>query len=161
MTFFSILSWDAFSSGWFWSLFIIQLLPHWFYIFGIPVSVLHTTNLEVLKPYILLRLSRRNYLSDQFYPLAIIFYFALMTSTLLLGFWFKIEFFQALSSIIIPQILINFMTFRDYKKLTNYDFPFAEKILIINKLHEKIKWLVVFTVLLFATLNFRYGMQPL
>ena len=90
MTFFSILSWDAFSSGWFWSLFIIQLLPHWFYIFGIPVSVLHTTNLEVLKPYILLRLSRRNYLSDQFYPLAIIFYFALMTSTLLLGFWFKI-----------------------------------------------------------------------
>ena len=84
-----------------------------------------------------------------------------MTSTLLLGFWFKIEFFQALSLIIIPQILINSMTFRDYKKLTSYDFPIAEKMLIINKLHEKIKWLVVFTVLLFTTLNFRYGIQQL
>lgn len=161
MTFFSILSWDAFSSGWFWSLFIIQLLPHWFYIFGIPVRFLKTANVEVLEPYILLRLSRRNYLSDKFYPLAVIFWSALMTSTLLLGFLFKLEFFQALSLIIVPQIFIIFMTNRDYKKLTNYDFPFAEKILIINKLHEKIKWLVVFTVLLFTTLNFRYGMQPL
>ena len=65
MTFFSILSWNAFGSGWFWSLFIIQMLPHWFYIFGIPVRLLKTANVEVLEPYILLRLSRRNYLSDK------------------------------------------------------------------------------------------------
>ena len=161
MTFFSILSWDAFSSGWFWSLFIIQLLPHWFYVFGIPVRLLKTANVEVLEPYILLRLSRRNYLIDKFHPLAVIICSALITSTLLLGFGFKLEFFQALSLIIVPQICIIFLTYRDYKKLTSYDFPIAEKILIINKLHEKIKWLVVFTVLLFATLNFRYGMQPL
>lgn len=161
MTFFSILSWDAFSSGWFWSLFIIQLLPHWFYVFGIPVRLLKTANVEVLEPYILLRLSRRNYLIDKFHPLAVIIYSALITSTLLLGFGFKLEFFQALSLIIVPQIFIIFMTYRDYKKLTSYDFPIAEKILIINKLHEKIKWLVVFTVLLFTTLNFRYGIQQL
>ena len=161
MTFFSILSWDAFSSGWFWSLFIIQLLPHWFYVFGIPVRLLKTANVEVLEPYILLRLSRRKYLSDKFHPLAIVFCSALMTSTLLLGFGFKLEFFQAFSLIIVAQIFIIFMTYRDYKKLTSYDFPIAEKILIINKLHEKIKWLVVFTVLLFTTLNFRYGIQQL
>ena len=109
MTFFSILSWNAFSSGWFWSLFIIQLLPHWFYIFGIPVRLLKTANVEVLEPYILLRLSRRNYLSDKYHPLAVIFCSALMTSTLLLGFWFKLEFFQVLSLIIVPQIFIIFM----------------------------------------------------
>ena len=161
MTFFSILSWNAFSSGWFWSLFIIQLLPHWFYIFGIPVRLLKTANVEVLEPYILLRLSRRNYLSDKFHLLAVILCSALMTSTLLLGFWFKLEFFQALSLIIVPQIFILFIKYRNHKKITNYDYPFAEKILTINKLHEKIKWLIVFTVLLATILNFRYGMQPL
>ena len=161
MTFFSILSWNAFSSGWFWSLFIIQLLPHWFYIFGIPVRLLKTANVEVLEPYILLRLSRRNYLSDKFHLLAVILCSALMTSTLLLGFWFKLKFFQALSLIIVPQILILFITHRDQKKITNYDYPLAKKILTINKLHEKIKWLIVFTVLLATILNFRYGMQPL
>ena len=156
MNFFYSISWDAFGSGYFWSLLLLQCLFHWLYILGIPVDLLKAADEKILDPYLMLQLRRRSPVLDWSQFILIVITTSFGTVLLILGFWFQLTLFQGLSLLICPQIIIFFISDRTTKNILAFDYGFVEKIILIKKLHLMVQLLSIFTILSASVLSFRH-----
>ena len=96
MTLIDLLSWDAFGSGWFWTLLLLQWFAHSLWVMGIPVDMLRSDDLGEISPIVKWRISRITGLVDGLHVLVITPIFAVVFVVMLLGLWYEIELFSAL-----------------------------------------------------------------
>ena len=94
MTLIDLLSWDAFGSGWFWTLLLLQWFAHSLWVMGIPVYMLRNDDLGEISPIVKWRISRITGLVDGLHVLVITPIFAVVFVVMLLGLWYEIELFQ-------------------------------------------------------------------
>ena len=151
---FSFFSWNTFDSGWFWSLLLFQCLFHWSYILGIPADTIETAERRILEPYVMVQLKQKVLVLDQPQLFLVAFTACLLTIVLILGFWFQIKAFQGFSLLFCLQGLVFFDSYKTSKKILTFDYSFTETIVLIKKLHRKIKLLLISVILSAMILSF-------
>jgi hypothetical protein len=151
---FSIFYWNTFDSGWFWSLLILQCLFHWHHVLGIPAKIINTTEKKILEPYIIVQLKQKALVLDQPQLFLVAFTACLLTIVLILGFWFQIKAFQGFSLLFCLQVFVFFVSYKTSKKILTFDYSFLEIIVLVKKLHRKIKLLSISVILSAMILSF-------
>ena len=156
MTLIDLLSWDAFGSGWFWTLLLLQWFEHSLWVMGIPVDMLRSDDLGEISPIVKWRISRITGLVDGLHVLVITPIFAMVFVVMLLGLWYEIELFSALCFLILPEIMILWLGYGTTRKLHDLKELDPHHIKLINNLHYKIKAISAATLLLAAFLGYGY-----
>ena len=151
---FSIFYWNTFDSGWFWSLLILQCLFHWHHILGIPAKIINTTEKKILEPYIIVQLKQKALVLDQPQLFLVAFTACLLTIVLILGCWFQLKAFQGFSLLFCLQVFVFFVSYTTSKKILTFDYSFLEIIVLVKKLHQKIKLLSISVILGAVILSF-------
>ena len=148
MTISDLLSWDAFGSGWFWALILLQRFAHSLNVIGIPVNILRTGNLDQVSPILKWRISRQVELVEGLHLLVITGIFTAIWCVVVLGLWYQIEVFIALFLVILPEIAILQLGYSAAVKLRNLKTFSTDNILYINNLHWKVQVIGAVTLLL-------------
>ena len=138
MILFELLSWDAFSSGWYWCLLILQWIVHYLWVLGIPIDMLRGAQSDYLESVIDLRCRRVANYSDTVGVILVGIVSGFLSAVLILGFFYGSELFKALSFIFVPEVGLIYMSFNGAKrvKLNN---SLNKKIEILRNLHLKIQ----------------------
>ena len=106
MSLIDLLSWDAFGSGWFWSLVVLQWFWHGAQVLGVPVDCLQSNDRGQLFTIVKWRAQRRVDTAHQA-PLAVVVALSFLVSVLfILGFVYHIEFCAASSLLIVPELIV-------------------------------------------------------
>ena len=106
MSLIDLLSWDAFGSGWFWSLVVLQWFWHGAQVLGVPADCLHCKDNAQLSMVINWRAKRR-LRSAHRAPLVFVAGLSFLVSVLfILGFVYHIEFCAAAAILIVPEVII-------------------------------------------------------
>ena len=148
MTISDLLSWDAFGSGWFWTLILLQRFAHSLNVIGIPVNILRTGNLDQVSPILKWRISRQVELVEGLHLLVITGIFTAIWCVVVLGLWYQIEVFIALLLVILPEMAILQLGYSAAVKLRNLKTFSTDNILYINNLHWKVQVIGAVTLLL-------------
>jgi hypothetical protein len=148
MTISDLLSWDAFGSGWFWTLILLQRFAHSLNVIGIPVNILRTGNLDQVSPILKWRISRQVELVEGLHLLVITGIFTAIWCVVVLGLWYQIEVFIALFLVILPEMAILQLGYSAAVKLRNLKTFSTDNILYINNLHWKVQVIGAVTLLL-------------
>ena len=156
MTIIELLSWDAFGSGWFWALLLLQLLVNSSRVIGIPVDMLRTSDIDQIGPILKWRISRLVKLVEGLHVLVISVISSAMCGILVLGFWYQIEVFAALCLLVLPEIAILRLGYRTAIKLRHDQVYSLNTIQLINGLHHKIQALGAVNLLLAGFLGYGY-----
>jgi len=156
MTIIELLSWDAFGSGWFWALLLLQLLVNSSRVIGIPVDMLRTSDIDQIGPILKWRITRLVELVEGLHVLVISVISSAMCGILVLGFWYQIEVFAALCLLVLPEIAILRLGYRTAIKLRHDQVYSLNTIQLINGLHHKIQALGVVNLLLAGFLGYGY-----
>jgi len=159
MTISDLLSWDAFGSGWFWALILVQRFAHSLNVIGIPISILRTGNLDQVSPIMKWRISRQVELVEGRHLLVITGIFTAIWCVVVLGLWYQIEVFMALFLVILPEMAIFQLGYRAAVKLRDLQTFSPDNIIYIKNLHRKIQAIGVVTLLL--AVFFGYGYEVL
>ena len=156
MTIIELLSWDAFGSGWFWALLLLQLLVNSSRVIGIPVDMLRTSDIDQIGPILKWRITRLVKLVEGLHVLVISVISSAICGILVLGFWYQIEVFAALCLLVLPEIAILRLGYRTAIKLRHDQVYSLNTIQLINGLHHKIQALGVVNLLLAGFLGYGY-----
>ena len=156
MTIIELLSWDAFGSGWFWALLLLQLLVNSSRVIGIPVDMLRTSDIDQIGPILKWRISRLVKLVEGLHVLVISVISSAICGILVLGFWYQIEVFAALCLLVLPEIAILRLGYRTAIKLRHDQVYSLNTIQLINGLHHKIQALGAVNLLLAGFLGYGY-----
>jgi|TARA_B110001469_G_scaffold115000_1_gene119315 hypothetical protein len=156
MTIIELLSWDAFGSGWFWALLLLQLLVNSSRVIGIPVDMLRTSDIDQIGPILKWRITRLVKLVEGLHVLVISVISSAMCGILVLGFWYQIEVFAALCLLVLPEIAILRLGYRTAIKLRHDQVYSLNTIQLINGLHHKIQALGAVNLLLAGFLGYGY-----
>ena len=156
MTIIELLSWDAFGSGWFWALLLLQLLVNSSRVIGIPVDMLRTSDIDQIGPILKWRITRLVKLVEGLHVLVISVISSAMCGILVLGFWYQIEVFAALCLLVLPEIAILRLGYRTAIKLRHDKVYRLNTIQLINGLHHKIQALGAVNLLLAGFLGYGY-----
>ena len=156
MTIIELLSWDAFGSGWFWALLLLQLLVNSSRVIGIPVDMLRTSHIDQIGPILKWRITRLVKLVEGLHVLVISVISSAICGILVLGFWYQIEVFAALCLLVLPEIAILRLGYRTAIKLRHDQVYSLNTIQLINGLHHKIQALGAVNLLLAGFLGYGY-----
>ena len=156
MTIIELLSWDAFGSGWFWALLLLQLLVNSSRVIGIPVDMLRTSDMDQIGPILKWRITRLVELVEGLHVLVISVISSAMCGILVLGFWYQIEVFAALCLLVLPEIAILRLGYRTAIKLRHDQVYSLNTIQLIKGLHYKIQALGAVNLLLAGFLGYGY-----
>ena len=156
MTIIELLSWDAFGSGWFWALLLLQLLVNSSRVIGIPVDMLRTSDIDQIGPILKWRITRLVKLVEGLHVLVISVISSAICGILVLGFWYQIEVFAALCLLVLPEIAILRLGYRTAIKLRHDQAYNLNTIQFINGLHHKIQALGAVNLLLAGFLGYGY-----
>ena len=156
MSIIELLSWDAFGSGWFWALLLLQLLVNSSRVIGIPVDMLRTSDIDQIGPILKWRITRLVKLVEGLHVLVISVISSAMCGILVLGFWYQIEVFAALCLLVLPEIAILRLGYRTAIKLRHDQVYSLNTIQLINGLHHKIQALGAVNLLLAGFLGYGY-----
>ena len=156
MTIIELLSWDAFGSGWFWALLLLQLLVNSSRVIGIPVDMLRTSDIDQIGPILKWRITRLVKLVEGLHVLVISVISSAMCGILVLGFWYQIEVFAALCLLVLPEIAILRLGYRTAIKLRHDQAYSLNAIKLIKGLHHKIQALGAVNLLLAGFLGYGY-----
>jgi hypothetical protein len=156
MTIIELLSWDAFGSGWFWALLLLQLLVNSSRVIGIPVDMLRTSDIDQIGPILKWRITRLVKLVEGLHVLVISVISSAICGILVLGFWYQIEVFAALCLLVLPEIAILRLGYRTAIKLRHDQVYSLNTIQLINGLHHKIQALGAVNLLLAGFLGYGY-----
>ena len=156
MTIIELLSWDAFGSGWFWALLLLQLLVNSSRVIGIPVDMLRTSDIDQIGPILKWRVTRLVKLVEGLHVLVISVISSAICGILVLGFWYQIEVFAALCLLVLPEIAILRLGYRTAIKLRHEQVYSLNTIQLINGLHHKIQALGAVNLLLAGFLGYGY-----
>ena len=156
MTIIELLSWDAFGSGWFWALLLLQLLVNSSRVIGIPVDMLRTSDIDQIGPILKWRITRLVKLVEGLHVLVISVISSAICGILVLGFWYQIEVFAALCLLVLPEIAILRLGYRTAIKLRHDQVYSLNTIQLINRLHHKIQALGAVNLLLAGFLGYGY-----
>ena len=156
MTIIELLSWDAFGSGWFWALLLLQLLVNSSRVIGIPVDMLRTRDIDQIGPILKWRITRLVKLVEGLHVLVISVISSAICGILVLGFWYQIEVFAALCLLVLPEIAILRLGYRTAIKLRHDQVYSLNAIQLINGLHHKIQALGAVNLLLAGFLGYGY-----
>ena len=138
MSLFDLLSWDAFGSGWFWSLIIVQWVWHSAQVLGVPVDCLQSKDGGQLSTIVKWRAQRRLLAARQA-PLAIVAAISFLVSVLLiLGFVYHIELCAAASLLIVPELVIFRLGYRTAETISAKRQGPEPSIKDLKNLHLKI-----------------------
>ena len=159
MTIIDLLSWDAFGSGWFWTLLLLQRFPHSLNVIGIPVDILRTGNLGQVGPILKWRISRQIELVEGQHVLVITCISAAISSVIVLGLWYQVELFTALCFLILPEVVILRFGYSAAINLRGIQSVSHDNIDYINILYWKCQ--AVGAVTLLSAVFFGYGYEVL
>ena len=138
MSLIDLLSWDAFGSGWFWSLIVLQWFWHGAQVLGVPVDCLQSKDRGQLFTIVKWRAQRRVDTAHQA-PLAVVVALSFLVSVLfILGFVYRIELCAAASLLILPELVIFRLGYRTAQTICADDQEFETSIKDLKKLHLKI-----------------------
>lgn len=159
MTIIDLLSWDAFGSGWFWTLLLLQRFSHSLSVIGIPLDMLRISNINQLGPILKWRISRQIKLVEGLHVLVIISIFSVIGTAMVLGLWYQIEVFTALCFVILPEVAILSLGYRAAVKLGDIQIYNMDTIHYIKQLHLKSQ--VIGMITLLSAVFFGYGYEVL
>tara|TARA_B100000787_G_C16061522_1_gene235772 strand:+ start:121 stop:603 length:483 start_codon:yes stop_codon:yes gene_type:complete len=159
MTIIDLLSWDAFGSGWFWTLLLLQRFAHSLNVMGIPVDILRTGDLDQVGSILKWRISRQVTLVEGLHVLVIAGISAAIWSVMVLGLWYQIELFTALCFVILPEMAILRLGYSAAVKLRCAQSVSRNNIHYINILYWKCQ--AVGAVTLLSAVFFGYGYEVL
>ena len=159
MSLVDLLSWDAFGSGWFWSLVVVQWFWHSAQVLGIPVDCLHCKDKAQLSMVINWRVKRR-LRSARRAPLVIVAGLSFLVSVVfILGFVYHIELCVAAAILIVPEVIIFQLGYRTAQPICANPQGLEGSIKAVKTLHLKI-YATGATAIFFAGL-FGYGFEVL
>lgn len=138
MILFELLSWDAFNSGWYWCLLILQWIVHYLWVLGIPIDMLRGAQTEYLEHIIDLRCRRAPKYSNTVGVALLGIMSGFVSASLILGFVYGSELFQALGLIFVPEVGLIYISLNGANrvKLNN---SLNAKIETLKMLHLKIQ----------------------
>ena len=159
MSLFDLLSWDAFGSGWFWSLIVVQWVWHGAQVLGVPVDCLQSKDRGQLSKIVKWRAQRRLLAARQA-PHAIVAAISFLVSVLfILGFVYHIELCAAASLLIVPELVIFRLGYRTAETISAKRQGLETSIKDLKNLHLKI-YATGATAIFFAGI-FGYGFEVL
>ena len=159
MSLIDLLSWDAFGSGWFWSLIVLQWFWHGSQVLGVPVDCLQSKDRGQLSKIVKWRAQRRLLAARQA-PLAIVAAISFLVSVLfILGFVYHIELCAAASLLIVPELVIFRLGYRTAETISAKRQELETSIKDLKNLHLKI-YATGATAIFFAGI-FGYGFEVL
>ena len=159
MSLIDLLSWDAFGSGWFWSLVVVQWFWHGAQVLGVPADCLHCKENAQLSMVINWRAKRR-LRSARRAPLVIVAGLSFLVSVVfILGFVYHIELCAAAAILIVPEIIIFQLGYRTAQYICANPQGLEASIKAVKTLHLKI-YATGATAIFFAGL-FGYGFEVL
>jgi len=138
MTIFELLSWDAFGSGWFWSLLLMQWFAHALWVMGIPVDMLRGSDMARLDLIIDWRKARLIEFVQGLNIILVIAVSCVVSILVVFGFWYKIETFLAVCLLILPELVIFWLCYNTAIMLSKLNALDHSKLNYINVLHYKI-----------------------
>jgi hypothetical protein len=138
MSLIDLLSWDAFGSGWFWSLIVVQWFWHGAQVLGVPVNCLHCKDIAQLTVIINWHAKRR-IRSARRAPLLIVAALSFLVSVVfILGFVYHIEICAASALLIVPEVIIFQLGYRTAQSICVNLYRLEEFIKALKALHLKI-----------------------
>ena len=159
MSLIDLLSWDAFGSGWFWSLVVVQWFWHGTQVLGVPVDCLHSKDRAQLSMILGWRAERRLDAARRA-PLALVAVLSFLVSVLfVLGFIYHIEVCAAASLLIVPELIIFRLGHRTAQSICTRSPDLEAVIKDLKTLHLKI-FATGATAIFFAGV-FGYGFEVL
>ena len=159
MSLFDLLSWDAFGSGWFWSLIVVQWFWHGTQVLGVPVDCLQSKDKGQLSKIVKWRAQRR-LLAARKAPLAIVAAISFLVSVLfILGFVYHIELCAAASLLIVPELVIFRLGYHTAETISVNRQGLDPSIKYLKNLHLKV-YATGATAIFFAGI-FGYGFEVL
>ena len=156
MIIFELLSWDAFGSGWFWLLLLIQWLWHSLWVLGIPVDMLRDDDLVTMNLILYWRKSRLIKFVEGLNILLVIAVSAITCGIAVLGFWYKIEAFLAICLLVLPEFVIFWVCYNTAIILKKSNSENLDNRNIINRLHYKIHAVGGVTILMAGIFGYSY-----
>ena len=156
MNLIDLLSWDAFGSGWFWTLLLLQWFAHSLQVMGIPLDVLRSDDLDEISHIVNWRISRIVGFINGLHVLVITAIFTGLCIIMLLGFWYEIELFSGLCFVVLPQVIIIWLGYSTARNLCDLKKINQKHMKKINKLHYKVQVLGAATLLLAGFFGYGY-----
>ena len=138
MILFDLLSWDAFSSGWYWCLLILQWIAHYLWVLGIPIDMLRGGQSDYLGSVVDLRCRRVSSYRDTVGVVLLGIVSVFVSAGLILGFFYGSELFKALSFIFVLQVGLIYISLNGANRVRLFNSLHA-KIEALKKLHLKIQ----------------------
>ena len=102
----------------------------------------------------MVQLKRKALVLDQPQLFLVAFTACLLTIVLILGCWFQLKAFQGFSLLFCLQVFVFFVSYKTSKKILTFDYSFLEIIVLVKKLHQKIKLLSISVILGAVILSF-------
>ena len=138
MSLIDLLSWDAFGSGWFWSLVVLQWFWHGAQVLGVPADCLHCKDNAQLSMVMNWRAKRR-LRSAHRAPLVFLAGLSFLVSVVfILGFVYHIEICAASALLIVPEVIIFQLGYRTAQSICVNLYRLEESIKALKTLHLKI-----------------------
>ena len=159
MTIFELLSWDAFGSGWFWSLFLMQWLSHALWVMGIPVDMLRSRDMAKLDLILDWRKTRVIEFVEGLNIILVVLISFVVSILIVFGFWYKVETFLAACLLVLPEFAILWLCYNTAIVLSKPATLSHSKSHYINYLQYKIY--VVGSVTFLMAGIFGYGYEVL
>ena len=156
MTIFELLSWDAFGSGWFWCLILMQWFSHALWVMGIPVDMLRGSDMAKLDLILDWRQTCIIALVQELNIILVLAMSCIVSILVVFGFWYKIETFLAVCLLILPEILIFWLSYNTVILLSKLDALDHSKLNYINILHYKIYVVGIITFLMAGIFGYGY-----
>ncbi|MDE0766712.1 MAG: hypothetical protein OSB15_11615 [Amylibacter sp.] len=156
MIIFELLSWDAFGSGWFWLLLLIQWFSHSLWVLGIPVDMLRDDDPATMDLIIYWRTSRLIKFVEGLNFVLVIAVSATICGIVVLGFWYKIEASLAICLLVLPEFVILWVSYKTAIMLKKSYNENLDNKNIINRLHNKIHVVGGVTILMAGIFGYSY-----
>ena len=156
MIIFELLSWDAFGSGWFWLLLLIQWFSHSLWVLGMPVDMLRDDDPATTDLILYWRTSRLIEFVEGLNFVLIIAVSATTCGIVVLGFWYKIEASLAICLLVLPEFVILWACYNTAIILKKSNNENLDNKKIINRLHYKIHAVGGVTILMAGIFGYSY-----
>ena len=156
MIIFELLSWDAFGSGWFWLLLLIQWFSHSLWVLGIPVDMLRDDDTATMDLILYWRKSRLIEFVEGLNFVLVIAVSATTCGIVVLGFWYKIEASLAICLLVLPEFVILWVCYNTAIILKKSNDENLDNKKIINRLHNKIHVVGGVTILMAGIFGYSY-----
>jgi hypothetical protein len=160
MSLIDLLSWDAFGSGWFWSLVVVQWFWHGAQVLGVPADCLHCKDNAQLSMVINWRAKRRLRSAAPSSAACVRGGLSFLVSVVfILGFVYHIELCAAAAILIVPEVIIFQLGYRTAQIYLRQTPGLEASIKALKTLHLKI-YATGAAAIFFAGL-FGYGFEVL